>query len=477
MTEEYDLLLTGGSVITMDSRRRVIEPGAVAVRGERVAAVGSVGDLRASAATRTIDCTGAVIMPGFVDCHSHLEQGVVKGIGEGEAVWEWLRTLIFPMGDALTVDESAAVTRYAAYEAVLAGVTCVVNNAYLPWSRETTGASVEAMEAVGIRGVVARGMTGSPPPSMRRREDDARPWTHTTDEELEIMADLLEGWPSDRLVRLWPGPNNIVFNDPDLIRGCVELARQHGTRWHTHCCEAQRDPIVYHDVYGTTPVEWLSREGLLGPETTLAHAIWITDEEIKLLAESGASVAHNPVSNMFIASGAIRLGQFLEHGATVGLGTDGPAVGYRIDPFEAMKLTVLMQRLDRLDPGACRSEVALELGTLGGAAFTGFEIGSLEVGRLADIVVVDLTTAHCGPRPRAVSAVVNSVCPGDVQTVVINGRVVVDDGRCTTVDEAAVADDAAQAMEAVVERAGLERFVSPWITAPEPNRTEPSTAA
>ena len=201
----------------------------------------------------------------------------------------------------------------------------------------------------------------------------------------------------------------------------------------------------------------------MGPDTTLAHTIWVSDEDIDLLAASGTAAAHNPVSNMYVASGPMRLGRFLESGGVVGLGLDGSAVGHRIDPFEAMKQTVLMQRLVSLDPAASRSEVALELGTRGGAAFTGFDIGALETGLLADIVVVDLTAPHCGPRPRAVSAVVNSAHPSDVTTVIIDGQIVVDDGHCTMVDEAALTEEAARAMANVAERGGLQRYLEPWI--------------
>lgn len=463
MDTQYDLLLTGGTVITVDSDRRVIESGAVAVSGNRIAAIGPAADFEQASVARTIDCTGSAIIPGFVNCHDHMEQGIVKGIGEGEAVWEWLTTLIFPLGDTMTVEEAAIATRYAALESVRAGVTCVMNNQYLPWDVETTDAVATAMESVGLRGVVARGMTGTPPPAMAHRGDDARPWTYTTREELEIMAELLAGWSPDRLVRLWPGPNNLAYNDQELIRGCAELAGEYGTKWHTHCCEDRHDPEIYQKTYGMSPVKWLSEAGLLGPDTTLAHTIWVSDEDIDLLAASGAASAHNPVSNMYVASGPMRLGRFLESGAVVGMGLDGSAVGHRIDPFEAMKQTVLMQRLVSLDPAACRSEVALELGTRGGAAFTGFDIGSLETGLLADIVVVDLTAPHCGPRPRAVSAVVNSAHPSDVQTVIIDGQIVVDDGHCTMVDEAALTEEAARAMANVAERGGLQRYLEPWI--------------
>ena len=454
----YDLVLTGGTVVTLDGDRRVIEPGAVAVSGDRIVAVDAADRVDAAAANRVVDCRGAVVLPGFVDCHSHLAQMLIKSLGEGLTTWDWLSTLTFPVTDAVRRDEVVAGTRLAALEAVRAGITCVVDNQYMPPDPETTVAVAGAMESVGIRGAVARGMTGTSPPAMAFRESGSRPNYYSTGEELAIMAELLAGWSGNRLVALWPGPLNIAFNDQELIEGSADLARRFGTKWHTHCCESKGDPVVYQRAYGTTPIAWLHREGLLGPETTLAHAIWVTPEEVAALAETGAAVAHNAVSNAYLGVGTMPLLEMLEAGALVGLGTDGPAAGHRQDPFEVMKQTVLVHRALAVDPSVITSETVLETAMLGGAGFTGFDVGVLAPGRLADLAVVDVTAPNCVPSRNTMTTIVNSVTAADVRTVVVGGRVVVEDARCVTVDEQEVITEAERAVANLSDRVGLDRF-------------------
>ena len=459
---QYDLVLSGGTVVTLDGDRRVLEPGAVAVSGDRIVAVDAADRVDASGARRVIDCRGCVVLPGFVDCHSHLAQMLIKSLGEGLTTWDWLSTLTFPVVDSVTRDEVVAGTRLAALEAVRAGITCVVDNQYMPPDPETTVAVAGAMESVGIRGAVARGMTGTSPPAMAFRESGARPNYYSTDEELSIMTDLLSGWSNDRLVALWPGPLNIAFNDQEMIAGSVELARRFGTRWHTHCCESRGDPGVYLQAYGTTPIAWLQREGLLGPEATLAHAIWVTPDEVAMLADSGAAVAHNPVSNAYLGVGTMSLLEMLDAGVVVGLGTDGPAVGHREDPFEVMKQAVLVHRALAVDPSVITSETVLEAALLGGAGFTGFDVGVLAPGRLADMAVIDVTGPSCVPSQKTATTVVNSVTGANVRTVVVDGRVVVDDARCVTVDEQEVIEEAERAVASLGDRVGLDRFSVSW---------------
>ena len=458
----YDLVLAGGTVVTLDSDRRVIEPGAVAVSGNRIVAVDNADRVDVARARRVIDCRGTVVLPGFVDCHSHLAQMLIKSLGEGMTTWDWLTTLTFPVADAVTRDEVVAGTRLAALEAVRAGITCVVDNHYMPPDPEATLAVGEAIESIGVRGAVARGMTGTSPPAMAFRDSGSRPNYYTTGEELAIMAELLSGWSRDRLVALWPGPLNIAFNDQEMIAGSVELARQFGTKWHTHCCESRGDPVVYQRAYETTPIAWLHREGLLGPETTLAHAIWVTPDEVAVLADTGAAVAHNPVSNASLGVGTMPLLDMLDAGVVVGLGTDGPAVGHRQDPFEVMKQTVLMHRALAVDPSVITSETVLEAAMLGGAKFTGFDVGVLAPGRLADVIVTDVTGPSCLPHQKTATTVVNSVTGANVQTVVVDGRVVVEDARCVTVDEQEVIEDADRAVANLGDRVGLDRFAASW---------------
>ena len=219
---------------------------------------------------------------------------------------------------------------------------------------------------------------------------------------------------------------------------------------------------MYRQAYGTTPIAWLHREGLLGPEATFAHAIWLSDNEVAALAETGAPVAHNPVSNAYLGTGIMSLPEMLEAGVVVGLGTDGPAVGHRQDPFEVMKQTALAQRLRSRNPSVIDSETVLDTAALGGAGFTGLEIGVLAPGRLADVIVVDVTGPNCIPRHKTAATIVNSATGADVRTVVVDGRVVVEDSRCVTVDEQEIADDAERAAANLADRVGLGQFAVSW---------------
>ena len=456
---EYDLVLAGGTVVTLDDDRRVIDPGTVAISGNLIAVVDAADRVGKLAARRVIDCSGCVVLPGFIDCHSHLAQAVIKTLGEGMTVWDWLSNLTFPVADTITSDEAAAGTRLAAMEAVRAGITCVVDNQYMPPDPDTTKRVADAIESVGMRGVVARGMTGTRPAAMAFRESGSRPNYYTTAEELDMMAELLSGWSRDRLVALWPGPLNIAFNDQELIAGCAELARRFGTKWHTHCCEGRGDPDVYRQAYGTTPIAWLHSEGLLGPEATFAHAIWLTGEEVAALGEAGAGVAHNAVCNAYLASGTMALLEMLEAGVVVGLGIDGPAVGHRQDPYELMKQAVFLQRIRAGDPSVIDSETILETAALGGAAFVGLDVGVLAPGKLADVAVVDVSGPNCFPRQNIVATVVNSLTPSDVRTVIVDGQVVVDDARCTNIDEDEVIEEARRSISNLGDRVGFDQFV------------------
>ena len=450
-----DLALTGGIVITLDDERRVIDDGTVSISGNRISAVGASGEVTVANAAQVVDCTGCLVLPGFVDCHSHLAQTLIRSLGEGLDTFTWLRSLAFPVTDTVTRDEATAATRLGALEAVRAGITCVVDNQYMPAEPEMTISSARAMEEIGIRGFAARGMTGTAPPAMQSERSGTRPNYYSTSEELAMLEDLLTGWPADALVGLWPGPLNIAFNDQEMIAGSVDLARRFGTRWHTHCCESPDDPVFYEKAYGTTPIAWLHREGLLGPETTLAHAIWVSEDEVASLGDVGARVAHNPTSNSYLGRGTMPLLEMLSAGAVIGLGTDGPAVGHRQDPFEVMKQAVFMHRQQAVDPSVISSEDVLDLATRGGAEFTGLDVGSLVPGKLADVVVVELSHPSFVPRHRLATTVVNSSTGRDVRTVIVDGKVVVDDGVSVTVDEQEVIAAADQASREVCRRAGV----------------------
>ncbi len=463
--KECDLLLTGGSVLTIDDERNVFDPGAVAITGDRIVAVGSVDDLSGYRAKRTVNCAGKAIIPGFVDCHNHLFQSLARGLGEGMSIVPWLNQFMWPYGIAINSEEARIAATLGAIEAVRTGTTAVIDHHFAPTELETTLAVASTIENVGMRGAVARGIVGQKTEVAEKRGLPDGQFRYSSEEELEITRACIEARAPGSKVEVWPAPLNLVYVDQDMVRRSVELAEEFDIRWHTHCSEGRRDPDSYLEAYGIRPVEWLYQEGLLGPNAMLAHAIWLDDLEIRRLGETGAGVAHNPIANPYLASGAMKLRNMKAQGVVVGIGTDGSSCGHRQDMFECMKQSIFIQRQQTLDPTSARCEEALELATREGALFAGLESGVLAPGKLADVVVVDLNKPHLKPLHRTVATLVYSARGSDVDMTIAGGEIIYEDGRCTRVEEEEVMREAQERAAHLVKRAKFDHLSVPWILA------------
>lgn len=459
-----DFVLDGGIVITLDAERRVIGDGSVAVVGDRISAVGTSSELAShrNNAKRVVDCSGRVIMPGFTDGHTHLFQTLGRGMGDGLSLVPWLRRFMFPYAKTISPDIAVAGVRLGALQAALSGTTMVVDNHYGPTDVETTLAVAAAIEETGIRGAVARGIFGETNRGADLMGVAPELFNWTAREEISITEECLEVRPAGSRVEIWPGPENVVYVTPDLIRESAELAEAAGVRWHMHCSEAADEVGYFETVHGIRPVAWLAREGLLGHRTTLAHAIWLDDDEVAAMGEHRSTAIHNPVSNQYLASGVLRLEPLLAAGANVALGSDGIAVSGQ-DMFEAMKAGTLLHRVHHLEPTATTVEQFLELATLGGAAMTGLAGGALAPGHFADVVVLDVDKVRHTPWNRPAASIVHSGRAADVEAVVVGGEFIVEKGRSTRVDEAEVMAGATEAARRLIEDADLSGLTRDWL--------------
>ena len=461
-SRECDLLLTGGSVVTVDDERRVIEPGSVAVSGNRIVAVGTDEDLAGYRAERTIDCSGQAVMPGLIDTHNHLFQGLARGLGEGMPLWTWLTDFMWPFSISINLEEGRIGAKLGAVEALKAGTTTVVDNHYAPSDLDSTLAVAGSIHEVGLRGAVARGITGEATDIARRFNLAGELFSYSNDEEIEITTTAMEQYPAGGRVEVWPAPLNIIYNDQDLVRRSVALAREAGVGWHTHCSERLEDPPTYLEEYGIRPVEWLYQEGLLGPEATIAHGIYLDDAEIDHVGETDTGIAYCPISHQYIALGVMRLRELRDSGAPIALGTDGPCCNHRQDMFEVMKQAILLQRVHTLEPTISNGEEALEMATREGARYANIDAGVLAPGKLADIIVVNMKSPHLTPWHRTVSALTYCARGSDVVHSIIDGNLAMENGRCTMVDEEEVMREAQARAEDLIDRAGLHGLLTPW---------------
>ena len=449
-------------MVTVDDDRRVIEEGAVAITADRIAAVGPAEELAGYRATRTVDCLGKAIIPGLVDCHNHLFQGLGRGLGEGMSLWPWLCDFMWPYSEAITPDEAEIAASLGAIESARAGTTAILDNHYSPADLDTTLRVASAIEEVGLRGVVARGIFGEVTEVAKTHGLARSLFRYSPAEELDITRRAIEVRPPGARVGVWPAPINVIYVDQGLVGESIEMARALGTGWHTHCSEARADPDIYLEAYGIRPVDWLYGEGLLGEGGTIAHGIWFDDREVERVGMTGTGVSYNPTSNQYLASGSIRLRDLRGAGAVVGVGTDGPGCGHRQDLFEEMKQSILVQRVHTLDPTVCTAEEAFEMATREGARYLGIDAGVLAPGKLADVVVVDLERPHLRPLHRVVSTLVYSARGSDVVMTIVGGEVIYEDGRCTRVEEEPVMAEAQARAGELIARAGFVDLLEPW---------------
>jgi 5-methylthioadenosine/S-adenosylhomocysteine deaminase len=429
VAQPVDLVVRNGTVVTMDTLRRVIPHGAVAVDGGRLAAVGADAEVDARFRGReVIDARGGIVMPGLVNAHTHAAMVLFRGIADDLKLMEWLQQYIFPAEkNNVTAEFVRAGTRLAALEMIRSGTTTFVDMYYFE------DQAAEACREAGLRGVLGSTLIEFPAPDNK-----------TIPDALAYAERFLKRWANDPLVVPAVAPHSTYLARPETLQAARALADRYRAPILVHLSESPDEQTQVRARYGRTPTEQLQELGILRPGVLGAHGVWLTASDRRVLKEAGVGVAHCPQSNMKLASGAAPVRDMLAEGMRLGLGTDGAASNNDLDMFEEMLTAALLAKHASGDPTVAPAPAVLEMATLGGARALGMEdrIGSLEPGKRADLVVVGLDEPRLHPLYDPVSHLVYVAKGADVRDVVVEGRVIMRDRRVLTLDEKAVIAEA-----------------------------------
>lgn len=436
--EKVDLIISGGTVVTMDAQRRVIEDGAVAVRGSEIVAVGTESEIKAEyESTKTIDARGSLIMPGLINGHAHAAMSLFRGLADDLSLDDWLHKYIFPAeARNVTPDFVAWGTRLGVLEMLRGGITTYADMYY--FEDEVARVTKEA----GMRGVLGETIIDFPAPDNK-----------TTGGALAYTQTYINHWKGDSLIVPAVAPHSIYTCSEKTLQEAAALARKNGVPILIHIAEAPFELEQSRAQHSATPVQYLERIGLLGSDVTGAHCVWVDAADMAILAHYGVGCTHNPSSNMKTASGVMPVPELLAAGVRVGLATDGAASNNNQDMFEEMDLAAKLQKIARRDPRALPAEQVVEMATIGGARALHMEkeIGSLEPGKQADIIVVDTTAPHATPMYNVYSELVFALKASDVKTTVVGGKIVMEDRHMLTLNEPEILAKAQEYKEKILK--------------------------
>lgn len=444
-----DLIVTGGDLLTMDAKRRIILNGAVAIASGQIIAVDTAGAIRlAYPACPELDATDCVVTPGFINTHQHItgdplaRSCVPDDMPPGASIFEWA----VPLNDAHRPDDDGLAATLTLVDSLLNGVTTVIEAGTIGHLAPAAAAA----QQVGIR--AGLGVWGW--------DIEYGPFTAPTAETLTRQAATLDLLPAGGLVEGWVCLVGHDLASDALLTGAAELSRSRQVRMTMHISPTSNDTDAYLKRTGVRPLVHLQRLGVLGPNLLLAHAVWLDDEEIALVKSTGTSIAYCPWAYLRHGQGVMRMGKHMDMhraGVAIGLGCDAPNANDGLDILDVARLAVGIAKDAPIDPTCCSAYDGLEMATIGGATAAGLEhrTGSLTVGKAADLVIHDATAPQWRPRGNPVQQLIWSAQGRTVRDVLVAGRQVVRNGRCTTVDENDLQRHAQRHQSGVLSRAGL----------------------
>jgi 5-methylthioadenosine/S-adenosylhomocysteine deaminase len=423
------LIVTGGTVVTQNAGHRILAPGAVAVDGTDIVDVDTPASIAARyQAAETIDARDQIVLPGLINTHTHAPMVMYRGLADDLALMDWLQKYIFPAEAKTVSPEMVRVgTRLAAAEMIESGTTAFVDMYY--FEEEIAKVAFDA----GLRGVLGETIIQFP-------VADAK----TPAEGLARAERFIKEFKDNGLIVPAVAPHALYTNDAATLKASADLARKYGVPIVIHFAETEDEVKTAREQYQLTPTAALESIGVLGPTTIGAHGVWVNDADVAILKRTGTGVAHNPESNMKLASGAAPVMKYLAAGVKLGLGTDGAASNNDLDMFEAMRQASFLAKVTLKDPTAMKAQEALDMATIGGARVIGMDktLGSLEAGKRADLITVSTRSPRQTPMYDPVSHLVYVTQGSDVRNTIVNGKVLMRDRQLKTLNRDQVIADA-----------------------------------
>ena len=423
--QDIDLIITGGKALLLDSKNTCLDRAAIAINAGDIVAVGHTEKIEKQyRAKKTITAQDSLIMPGFVNCHTHAAMTCFRGIADDLELMDWLNNYIFP-AEAKNVNKNLAYwgSLLANAEMIKSGTTTFCDM-YI-FEDETARAAKQS----GMRCLIGEVLFDFPSPNFK-----------TPEEGLAYTRMLIEKWQNDPLINIIIEPHSLYTCSPALLTAAKKLADDYSVPLGIHLLENKSEKEQLLQRYGKPAVSFLKEIDYLNEKLIAFHCVSLSDQDIKLFADHGCKISHNPASNMKLASGVAPVPDMLKAGITVGLGTDGCASNNNLDMIKEMSTAAKLHKVARLDSTVMNAQTVVRMATIEGAKALGMDkiTGSLEVGKKADIIIIGLNEPHLTPLYNEYSHLVYAMSGADVDTVLINGKIVMENRKLLTINEAEV---------------------------------------
>lgn len=441
------ILIKNGYAISMNKNREIFKNGSILIENDRVKAVGRVDPSLINSDVEVYNALGKIILPGFINTHVHLSQQLGRGVADDVVLLTWLRERVWPYESSFDYEDSLVSSTACCVELIKTGVTT-----FLEAGGQYVDAMAEAVEKCGLRACLSKS-------TMDEGEGLPKAWQKTTQEELDFQEELFKKYnnTAEGRIKIWFGLRTIFNNSDELIKGTKILADKYKTGIHMHVLEVKEEMDYTRATREETTVEHMNRLGALGPNLVAAHTVWLTEREIDLFRLYDVKVSHNPGAAMKVVLGFAKIPEMLEKGIAVSIGTDGAPSNNRMDMMRDMYLTSLIHKGRTLNPKTVSAEQVLEMATINGArcALMEKEIGSLEVGKKADLIILNPDTIHSLPVIDPVANIVYAMSSENIESSMCNGKWLMKNREILFLDEKELLEKIKIQNKKVMDKAGI----------------------